>query len=199
MLFSWARILGWAFNGALTAVLIFFLCTRSLEDQAFRSGGEVAGLEVLGATMYTCVVWAVNCQMALSITYFTYVQHAFVWGGIVFWYLFQLAYGAAAPYLSTTAFRVLSEACGPAPTYWLVTLLAVTASLLPYFAYASVQIRFFPMHHQMIQWMRKDGHSDDPEYCQVVRQRSIRPTTVGYTARIEARSKRFDFNPDLLV
>ncbi|TKY73249.1 putative phospholipid-transporting ATPase 9 [Spatholobus suberectus] len=185
-LFSWKRILGWAFNGVLSATIIFFFCINAMEDQAFRKGGEVADLEVLGATMYTCVVWVVNCQMALSISYFTYIQHIFIWGGILFWYIFLLVYGTLDPSLSTTAYKVLIEACAPAPSYWLITLLVLVASLLPYFAYASIQMRFFPMFNQMIQWMRNDGQTTDPEYVNVVRQRSIRHTTVGFTARFEA-------------
>ena len=198
ILFSWLRILGWAFNGVLSAILIFFFCIRAMESQAFRKGGEVASLDILGTTMYTCVVCVVNCQMALSINYFTYIQHLFIWGGIVFWYIFQLAYGALNPSLSTTAYQVFIEACAPAPSYWLLTLLVIISSLTPYFGYAAIQMRFFPMFHQMIQWMRKDGHSDDPEFCHMVRQRSLRPTTVGYTARIEAQSKRFELKPEVL-
>uniref|UniRef100_A0A2P2MIP3 Phospholipid-transporting ATPase n=1 Tax=Rhizophora mucronata TaxID=61149 RepID=A0A2P2MIP3_RHIMU len=188
VLFSWFRILGWAFNGVLSAVLIFFFCIRSMEHQAFRKGGEVVGLEILGATMYTCVVWVVNCQMALSVNYFTYIQHLFIWGGIVFWYIFLLAYGAMDPYISTTAYKVFIEACAPAPSYWLVTMFVSISTLLPYFIYSAVQMRFFPLYHQMILWIRSDGQTEDPEYCQMVRQRSLRPTTVGYTARFEAKS-----------
>ena len=190
-LFSWKRILGWAFNGVLSASMIFFFCIKAMEYQAFRKGGEIVGLEILGATMYTCVVWVVNCQMALSISYFTYIQHIFIWGGILFWYIFLLAYGAMDPSLSTTAYKVFIEACAPAPSYWLITLLVLVASLLPYFVYASIQMRFFPMFHQMIQWIRNDGQATDPEYVNVVRQRSIRHTTVGFTARFEA-SQRFE-------
>lgn len=186
VLFSWKRILGWAFNGVLSATIIFFFCINAMENQAFRKAGEVADLEVLGATMYTCVVWVVNSQMALSISYFTYIQHLFIWGGILFWYIFLLVYGTMDPSLSTTAYKVLIEACAPAPSYWLITLLVLVASLLPYFAYASIQMRFFPTFHQMIQWIRNDGQTTDPEYVNIVRQRSIRHTTVGFTARFEA-------------
>ncbi|KAJ4836270.1 Phospholipid-transporting ATPase 10, partial [Turnera subulata] len=189
VLFSWLRIFGWAVNGVLTATLIFFFCIRSMEYQAFRKGGEVVGLEILGTTMYTCVVWVVNCQMALSISYFTYIQHIFIWGGIVFWYIFLLAYGAMNPDFSTTAYKVFIEACAPAPSYWLVTFFVLIASLVPYFTYSNIQMRFFPLYHQMIQWLRSDGQADDPEYCQIVRQRSLRPTTVGYTARVAASRK----------
>ncbi|KAK8686269.1 hypothetical protein V6N13_125296 [Hibiscus sabdariffa] len=190
VLFSWIRIIAWSFNGVLSATIIFFFCVRAMQNQAFREGGEVAGLEVLGTTMYTCVVWVVNCQMALSISYFTYIQHLFIWGSIVCWYIFLIAYGAMDPDISTTAYHVFIEACAPAGSYWLLTLLVLIASLLPYFAYSAVQMRFFPVYHQMIQWIRSDGHSNDPEYCRMVRQRSLRPTTVGFTARFEAKTKR---------
>ncbi|KAK6921091.1 hypothetical protein RJ641_014769, partial [Dillenia turbinata] len=186
ILFSWYKILGWAFNGVLSATLIFFFCARATEHQAFRKGGEVVGLEILGATMYTCVVWVVNAQMALSVSYLTYIQHIFVWGGIGFWYLFLWAYGSIDPYYSTTAFKVFVEACAPAPSFWLITLFVVISSLLPYFTFLAIQTRFFPKYHNMIQWIRLDGQTDDPEYCHMVRQRSLRPTTVGYTARMSA-------------
>ncbi|KDP20064.1 hypothetical protein JCGZ_05833 [Jatropha curcas] len=190
VLFSWLRIFGWAFNGVLSATLIFFFCISAMEHQAFQESGKVAGLEILGTTMYTCVVWVVNCQMALSISYFTYIQHIFIWGGIIFWYIFLLAYGAIDPNISTTAYKVFIEACAPAPSYWLTTLFVLISTLLPYFTYSAIQMRFFPLYHQMIQWIRNDGQTEDPEYCHMVRQRSLRPTTVGFTARIEAESQR---------
>ncbi|XAR51264.1 Phospholipid-translocating ATPase [Bertholletia excelsa] len=195
VLFSWTRILSWASNGALSATFIFFLCIFSMEHQAFRKGGEVVGLEILGTTMYTCVVVVVNCQMALSINYFTYIQHLFIWGSIIFWYLFLLAYGAMDPDISTTAFMVFAEACAPSPSFWLVTLLVLVSALLPAFTYSAIQIRFFPMYHQVVQLMSFDGRSEDPEYCRMVRQRSLTPTTVGYTARFEAKSSHSKGSP----
>ncbi|ONK66265.1 uncharacterized protein A4U43_C06F5920 [Asparagus officinalis] len=187
VLFSWVRILGWMFNGVLGATIIFFLTTSALQHQAFRNGGEVVDLETLGATMYTIVVWVVNVQMALSVSYFTLIQHIFIWGGIALWYLFLLAYGAITPTISTTAFKVFVEGLAPSPFYWIVTVLVTIAALVPYFAYASMQMRFFPMYHGMIQWIRFEGRAEDPEYCHVVRQRSVRPTTVGVSARLDAR------------
>jgi phospholipid-translocating ATPase len=191
LLFSWKRIIGWALNGVASSTIIFFFCIRALEHQSFRKGGEVVDLEILGATVYTCVVWVVNCQMALSITYFTYIQHIFIWGSIGIWYIFLLAYGAIDSSLSTTAYKVFIEACAPSLSYWIVTLLVLIAALLPYFLFSTIQLRFFPVYHQMIQWIRKDGQTNDPEFCDMVRQRSIRHTTVGFTARLEA-SRRFE-------
>ncbi|GAB4860951.1 Putative phospholipid-transporting ATPase 9 [Ancistrocladus abbreviatus] len=191
LLFSWRRIIGWAFNGVLSATIIFFFCIRAMENQAFRKEGEVVGFEILGATLYTCVVWVVNTQMAISINYFTYIQHLFIWGSIAFWYLFLVAYGAMDPYISTTAYQVFVEACAPSTSFWLVTLLVLVSALLPYFTFAALQMQFFPLYHQMIQLIGATGQANDPEYCHMVRQRSLSPTTVGYTARLEAKNGSF--------
>uniref|UniRef100_A0A2K1XIB0 P-type ATPase C-terminal domain-containing protein n=1 Tax=Populus trichocarpa TaxID=3694 RepID=A0A2K1XIB0_POPTR len=120
----------------------------------FREGGEVViGLEILGTTLYTCIVLVVNCQMALSINYFTSIQHLFIWGGIVFWFIFLMVYGAILdPYLSTTAYKVFIEAPVHQPrlTGSSHCLCCYLSSLLPYFTYLTIQMRFFPFYHQMI-------------------------------------------------
>uniref|UniRef100_A0A7N0U3G5 Phospholipid-transporting ATPase n=1 Tax=Kalanchoe fedtschenkoi TaxID=63787 RepID=A0A7N0U3G5_KALFE len=161
ILFSWPRVLGWMFNGMVSSVIVFYLTARAILDQAFRKDGQLVDLEILGATMYTSVVWVVNCQMALSINYFTWIQHFFIWGSIALWYVFLLIYGALSPNISTTAYMVLLEACGPSYLYWLATLLVVSAALLPYFSYRAFQTRFRPMYHDIIQIRRSAGIEAD--------------------------------------
>ncbi|XP_055809790.1 putative phospholipid-transporting ATPase 9 [Solanum dulcamara] len=187
LLFRWRRIIGWMVNGVCSAVIIFFFCITALDPQAFKKDGKVAEFAVVGATMYTCVVWVVNCQMALAISYFTLIQHMVIWGGIALWYIFLLIYGTMSTTFSATAYQIFVEALAPAPFYWIMTILVVISALIPYLAYNAIQTRFFPMYHGMIQWIRYEGRADDPEFCHVVRQRSIRPTTVGFTARSLAR------------
>ncbi|KAL8224334.1 hypothetical protein R6Q57_019809 [Mikania cordata] len=186
-LFGWRRIFGWMLNGLASSTIIFFLCIKALDPESYQKNGKTAGMEVVGATIYTCVVWVVNCQMALAVAYFTLIQHIFIWGGIILWYLFQLVYGTLPANISTTAYKVFVETLAPAPSYWFVTMITVIAALVPYYCYKAVQMRFFPPYHGMIQWLRYDGDCDDPEYVNMVRQRSIRTTTVGFTARSIAR------------
>ncbi|XP_062232932.1 putative phospholipid-transporting ATPase 9 isoform X2 [Phragmites australis] len=191
VLFSWHRILGWMFNGVMNAILIFFFCIAAFEDQAFRQNGQVAGLDALGVVMYTCIVWVVNCQMALSVNYFTIIQHIFIWGSIAVWYLFLLAYGAINPGLSKTAYMVFIEQLAPALSYWLVTLFVVMATLVPYFSYAAIQIRFFPMFHNKIQWKRYLGKAEDPEVARQLSSRhriSSQQRMVGISARCDGKT-----------
>ncbi|KAE9449131.1 hypothetical protein C3L33_18968, partial [Rhododendron williamsianum] len=157
ILFSWPRILGWMCNGFISSMIIFFFTSNSSIPQAFRKDGQPVDYQVLGATMYTSVVWTVNCQIALSINYFTWIQHLFIWGSIAFWYAFLVIYGSLNPTVSTTAYQVLVEACAPSPFYWLVTLLVVVSTLLPYFSYRAFQTRFRPMYHDIIQIRRLEG------------------------------------------
>lgn len=151
ILFSWPRILGWMLNGVLSSIIIFFSVAYSTMPQAFRKDGQVVDYQVLGATLYTCVVWTVNCQIALSINYFTWLQHIVIWGSIALWYLFLLIFGYFPSVESTTGFRVFVEACAPSPFYWGITILVVVSALLPYFLFRAFQTRFRPMQHDIIQ------------------------------------------------
>lgn len=194
LLFRWSRILGWMLHGVLSAIIIFFLTTASLKHQAFRRGGEVIDLSTLGATAYTCVIWAVNIQMAITVNYFTLIQHICIWSGIALWYLFLLAYGAITPSFSTSFFMVLTEALGGAPSYWVVTLLVSTAALVPYFTLSVVKTWFFPDYHNKIQWLQHKAPADDPEaeLGRVLRQFSVRSTGVGVSARRDAKLVRLN-------
>ncbi|KAF5206024.1 Phospholipid-transporting atpase, partial [Thalictrum thalictroides] len=151
ILFDWPRILGWMLYGIFSSIIIFFFCTRSIFHQAFRRDGRVAGLEVLGVYLYSCVVWAVNCQVIVSTSYFTWIQHLFIWGSIASWYIFLIIFGSFPPTESTTAYKVLVEACGPSPLYWLTGLLVVISALLPYFCVRVIEVNVFPTYHHIIQ------------------------------------------------
>ncbi|KEH17355.1 putative phospholipid-translocating ATPase [Medicago truncatula] len=188
VLFSWRRILSWMLNGFISAIIIFFFCTKAMENQAYDKAGRTAGREILGATMYTCVVWVVNLQMALAINYFTLIQHVFICGTIAVWYLFIIVYGTIPPGVSTIAYKVFMETLASSPSYWIVTLFVVISTLIPYLSYSAIKMQFFPFYHEMIQWIRYEGKTNDPEFCHMVRQRSLRPTTVGPTARLAAKT-----------
>ncbi|GJU37823.1 probable phospholipid-transporting ATPase 4 [Tanacetum coccineum] len=151
--FGWKQIIGWMANGILTSLLIFILNVYMLSPAAFRQGGEVVDIEHLGVFMYTAIVWTVNCQIALIIMHFTWIQHILIWGSILLWYIFLLSYGALSPRFSHREYRLLVEAVGLAPMYWIVILLVVVVSLLPYFICMVVRRTFYPTDDQVIQQM----------------------------------------------
>lgn len=190
--FSWSRIIGWILNGAFASLVIFLFNIYILSPTAFQDNGQVADVAHLGAITYTCIIWTVNCQIALVIAHFTWIQHLFIWGSILLWYVFLFGYGTLALDHSHRAFQLLVEAIGPAPLYWTVTLLVVILSLLPYFLHITIQRVFFPMDDHIIQEM-KYYRKDVTENQMWLREQhnAKKMTQIGFSARVDARVQAF--------
>ncbi|XP_042480914.1 probable phospholipid-transporting ATPase 4 isoform X1 [Macadamia integrifolia] len=188
LFFDWYRIFGWMANGLYSSLIIFFLNINIFYDQAFRAGGQTSDMASVGATMFTCIIWAVNCQIALTMSHFTWIQHLFVWGSIGTWYIFLVLYGMLSPILSGNAFQILVEALAPAPIYWSVTLLVTIACNLPYLAHISFQRSFNPMDHHVIQeikYYKKDV--EDKHMWTRERSKARQETKIGFSARVDAK------------
>ncbi|ONK74470.1 uncharacterized protein A4U43_C03F6610 [Asparagus officinalis] len=203
--FSWTRIFGWIGNALFASLTIFILNIYIFLPAAFLGEGQVADIEHLGTIMYTCIIWTVNCQMALIVSRFTWIQHFFIWGSILLWYVFLVAYGVLPVTLSKNNTLLFLEALGPASIYWLATLIVVIVCLLPYSIHASVQRLFYPMDDHVIQEMERckrdvnDGYAWEKE-----KKNSKKRAHVGFSARVDAkvrywRKKAFaseeDFTP----
>ncbi|XP_017424998.1 probable phospholipid-transporting ATPase 4 isoform X3 [Vigna angularis] len=192
LFFDWYRILGWMGNGLYSSLVIFFLVIIIFYDQAFRANGQVADMAAVGTTMFTCIIWTVNCQIALTMSHFTWIQHLFVWGSITTWYLFLLLYGMLPPKHSKSAYQILVEVLAPAPIYWTTTVLVTITCVLPYLAHISFQRCSHPMDHHIIQeikYYKKD--IEDQHMWTRERSKARQETKIGFTARVEANIRHF--------
>lgn len=191
LFFDWYKILGWMGNGLYSSLIIFFLNIIIFYDQAFREEGQTASMPALGTTMFTCIIWALNCQIAFTMSHFTWIQHLFIWGSIATWYLFLFVYGRLSPSISGNAFQILVEALAPAPIYWLATLLVTIACNLPYSAHISYQRCFHPLDHHIIQeikYYKKDV--EDQRMWTRERSRARERTMIGFSARVDAKIRQ---------
>ncbi|KAG1346362.1 putative phospholipid-transporting ATPase 4 [Cocos nucifera] len=191
LFFDWCRIIGWMSNGLYSSLMIFFLNIGIFFTQAFRQGGQTADMAAIGTTMFTCIIWAVNMQIALTMSHFTWIQIVLVWGSIATWYLFLLAYGETSPLISGNAFQLLVEALAPAPIFWSVTLLVTAACNLPYLIHISYQRLYNPMDHHVIQEI-KYYKKDVEDQIMWTRERSKArwATKIGFTARVDAKIRQ---------
>ncbi|KAI4387367.1 hypothetical protein MLD38_005205 [Melastoma candidum] len=188
LFFSWPRILGWMANGLFASIIVFSFNMLFFADVPFQSNGQTADMTAVGTTMFTCIVWVVNCQIALSMSHFTWIQNIFLVGSIGFWYLFLSIYGTLSPELSRNVFHVLGEVLGPAPSYWLLTVATTIASNIIYLAHKSIHRCFYPMDHHIIQeikYLRKDV--EDKIMWTRERSKARQETKIGITARVEAK------------
>lgn len=188
LFFDWYRIFGWMGNGLYTSLIVFFLNITIFYNQAFQSEGQTADMSVVGTIMFTSIIWAVNAQIALIMSHFTWIQHLLVWGSIGMWYIFLLIYGAMPSTISGNAHGILLEALAPAPIYWATTVLVTFACVLPYFAHVAFQRAFNPMDHHVIQeikYYKKDIEDQGMWFRE--RSKAREKTKIGFTARVEAK------------
>ncbi|XP_024973098.1 probable phospholipid-transporting ATPase 4 [Cynara cardunculus var. scolymus] len=188
LFFDWYRIFGWMGNGLYCSLIVFFLNIIIFYDQAFRVGGQTADMTVVGTAMFTCVIYAVNCQIALTMSHFTWIQHFLIGFSIIAWYVFLILYGMLSPELAGNAYKIFVEALAPAPIFWLSTLLVTVACNLPYLAHISFQRSFNPMDHHVIQeikYYKKDV--EDRHMWTRERSKARQETKIGFSARVDAK------------
>ncbi|KZV57290.1 phospholipid-transporting ATPase 5-like [Dorcoceras hygrometricum] len=186
--FSWKRIIGWISNGILASLTVFALSISIMSSAAFDRDGDIADIEHIGTITYTCIIWTVNCQIALIISHFTWISHFLIWGSIISWYLFLYLYGILPPWYTRNVFHLFVDEVGPAPMYWITTLFVVVVSLLPYYTYAVIQRSFFPRDDHVIQEMKSSGQDvSDTRMWLREQEKSQQLTQTGHTARVDAR------------
>ncbi|XP_042401682.1 probable phospholipid-transporting ATPase 4 isoform X1 [Zingiber officinale] len=191
LFFGWYRIIGWMFNGLYSSIIIHFLNIEIFRLGAFRAEGQIADMAAVGATMFTCIIWAVNVQISLIMSHFTWIQILFVCGSIVTWYLFLFIYGMSSPVISGNAFQILQEALGSAPTFWTVTLLVTAVCNIPYLLHISIQRTFYPLDHHVIQeikYYKKD--LEDSHMWKREKSKARQKTHIGFTARVDAKIRQ---------
>ncbi|XP_039009204.1 probable phospholipid-transporting ATPase 4 [Hibiscus syriacus] len=191
LFFDWYKILGWIGNGLYSSLIVFFLNIFIFYDQAFCAGGQTADMDALGTTMFTCIIWALNCQIAFTMSHFTWIQYLFIWGSIIMWYLFLFVYGMLSPTTSGNVYQLLVEVLAPAPSYWMATLLVTITCNLPYLAHISYQRCFHPLDHHIIQeikYYKKDV--EDQRMWSRERSKAREKTMIGFTARVDAKIRQ---------
>ncbi|KAD6118633.1 hypothetical protein E3N88_09904 [Mikania micrantha] len=179
------------FNVVLTSLPVIALGVFEQDvssEICLQAGGQTADMTVVGTAMFTCVIYLVNCQIALTMSHFTWIQHFLVAFSIIAWYVFLILYGMMPPQLSGNAYRIFVEALAPAPIFWLTTLLVTVACNLPYLAHISFQRSFNPMDHHIIQEIKlykKDV--EDRHMWTRERSKARQDTKIGFSARVDAK------------
>ncbi|KAJ9568389.1 hypothetical protein OSB04_004355 [Centaurea solstitialis] len=188
LFFDWYRIFGWMGNGLYCSLIVFFLNIIIFYDQAFRADGQTADMAVVGTAMFTCIIYSVNTQIALTMSHFTWIQHFLIGFSIGAWHVFLVLYGMFPPYISKNVYKIFMEALSPAPLYWLGILLVAVACNLPYLAHISFQRSFNPMDHhviQEIQYYKKDV--EDRHMWRREKSKARQETKIGFSARVDAK------------
>ncbi|OWM63784.1 hypothetical protein CDL15_Pgr006046 [Punica granatum] len=188
LFFDWYRILGWMANGLQASLIIFVFNVLAFYTRAFNTNGHTADKMAMGTTMFTCIIWVVNCQIALTMSHFTWIQHIFIWGSIAFWYLFLVLFGMLPPSVSSEVYQLFAEELAPSKSFWAITILVTVTCNIPYFFHSSMMRCFEPMDHHVIQEIKYYKKDVEDKYLWTREQSKARQSTkIGFSARVEAK------------
>eukprot|EP01133_Synstelium_polycarpum_P003848 gene3848-4443_t len=84
---------GWAVTGLLHALLLYIFPTYVFYHSLAYTNGLAVDLFTVGTVAYSCVIITVNLKLALEIHYWTWVNHLTVWGSIIIYFIWLLAFG----------------------------------------------------------------------------------------------------------
>ena len=156
----------WILTGVYQSVICFFLPVLAGHPSAVDKDGLMIGHWSLATTVYSCVIITVNCRLALAVSFHTIFHHIFIWGSILFWYLFIFIYCAMKPGTtgsldsSDNIYYVIYFLLGT-PSYWLSILLVPVTCLLPDVLMQGMERWFQARDHQIIQEWAKGKQSGD--------------------------------------
>jgi len=155
--FSWRRMAWWFFLGLYqSVVLTFFVLLTYMQGGAVVTGseeGKVTDMYAVGMAMYTCIVLTVNLELVVVLTYWNWFTLASVVLSILGWFLFISVFGSMPVSYSGSLHHLFEENLAQQPSFWLLCLLTVVASVLPDLLQRMLQRVYFPSDIQILHEM----------------------------------------------
>ncbi|BFZ02549.1 hypothetical protein BsWGS_05588 [Bradybaena similaris] len=126
-LFSWSVA-----EGVVSSLILFFIPYGTFNMGVDSIGKDVTDTQSLGLVVASALVITVNLRCALDTSYWTGFNHFVIWGSIIYYFCFHLAfYSDAIRYkYSGVALQIFAQ-----PSFWLCILITSTLLLLPIVAY----------------------------------------------------------------
>ncbi|XP_054421418.1 probable phospholipid-transporting ATPase IM [Pteronotus mesoamericanus] len=145
-------------HGIYTSFALFFIPYGAFYNVAGDDGQHVADYQSFAVTIATSLVMVVSVQIALDTSYWTAINHVFIWGSIATYFSILFAMHSNGIFdifpnqfsFVGNAQNSLSQKC-----IWLVILLTTVASVIPVLAFRFLKVNLFPtLSDQIRQWQK---------------------------------------------
>ncbi|XP_052039465.1 probable phospholipid-transporting ATPase IM isoform X2 [Apodemus sylvaticus] len=173
LLFNKRRFFICVAHGIYTSLALFFIPYGAFYNMAGEDGQHIADYQSFAVTVATSLVIVVSVQIALDTSYWTMVNHVFIWGSVATYFSILLAMhsdGVFAifphqfPFVGN-ARRSLSQ-----KFVWLVVLLTAVTSVMPVVVFRFLKMYLYPSLSDQIRRWQKAQRKERP-------LRSRRPQT----------------------
>ncbi|KAM7158597.1 putative phospholipid-transporting ATPase IM isoform 2-T8 [Molossus nigricans] len=145
-------------HGIYTSLILFFIPYGAFYNASGEDGQHFADYQSFAVTMATSLVIVVSMQIALDTSYWTAINHVFIWGSIASYFLILFTmqsngmfgiFPKQFPFVGN-ARHSLTQKC-----VWLVILLTTVASVMPVLVFRFLKVDLFPtLSDQIRQWQK---------------------------------------------
>uniref|UniRef100_A0A8C2N377 Phospholipid-transporting ATPase n=1 Tax=Cricetulus griseus TaxID=10029 RepID=A0A8C2N377_CRIGR len=183
LLFNKRRFFICVAHGIYTSLALFFIPYGSFYNLAGEDGQHIADYQSFAVTMATSLVIVVSVQIALDTSYWTVVNHVFIWGSVATYFFILLIMHSRSvfgifpqqfPFVGN-AWHSLSQ-----KFVWLVVLLISVASVMPVVTFRFLKMCLYPSLSDQIRRWQKAQRKERPIRNRRPQSRSSSSRRSGY-------------------
>ncbi|XP_058150160.1 probable phospholipid-transporting ATPase IM [Dasypus novemcinctus] len=153
-------------HGIYTSLALFFIPYGAFYDATGEDGQHIADYQSFAVTMATSLVIVVSVQIALDTSYWTVINHIFIWGSIATYFSILFAmHSKGIFHIFPNQFPFVGNARHSLTEkfIWLVVLLTTVASVMPVVAFRFLKVDLYPSpSDQLRQWQKAQKKSRPP-------------------------------------
>jgi len=150
MNFNIPLLILWLLDAIYGSLAIYFCSHFLFLYGIIYPDGKGYGLWDLGNIVYSVVIHTATIRIALETNYWTAINHIFVWGSLIAFYVFSALYSSKALlFLSTNEYYLFFELWSNA-IYWFSIILISIIATLPYFIIRYAKSQYFPSAYTII-------------------------------------------------
>lgn len=170
-------------HGIYTSLVIFFIPYGAFYDVAGEDGQHIADYQSFAVTLATSLVIVVSVQMALDTSYWTIINHVFIWGSIVTYFCILFTthsngmfgvFPNQFPFVGNV-WHSLTQKC-----IWLVILLTTVASVMPVVMFRFLKVDLYPTRSDQIRQQQRTEKKARPRRSQRSHTRRSSSRRSGY-------------------
>eukprot|EP00794_Sanderia_malayensis_P010085 gene10085-11115_t len=153
-------------HGIMTSLLLYFLPYGIFQKATSQGGIDYANMEFFATTIACTLVITVNLQMALDTLHWTWINHFFIWGSIVFYFLFSFTIYSPEIYdlaVGGVGFVGMAVNVFGSGLFWATIILTSSVCLLPIVGFRWVNSKVNPTLSDFIRkgdWKERRKHAE---------------------------------------
>ncbi|XP_030647206.1 probable phospholipid-transporting ATPase IM [Chanos chanos] len=154
-----------ALHSGYSSLILFFIPYASIHSTVRRDGRQLADYQSFAVIAQTCLIFTVFIQLALDMSFWTMVNHIFVWGSLIMYFaLTFITYSDGMYSIFSPAFSFIGTARNSLsqPSVWLTILLTSILCALPVVAYRFLLTQLSPTINDKVKYKVRRAKLEPP-------------------------------------